>query len=379
MRISPVFISAYRKQNTKSENHTTSPFLSYEKDTVSFKSADYIGEGLKEVDRVIKKDIAPFMRDSKDLYLNVAKIGMAAQESLKSVRKGEMELFNLKSDLLQDSQNPLYPKVKKYLEKAESYETNVKNYDRLLERSKSEMYNTPEIKEGVQELKSLIYKPNRDLNALKRFKSAYEDSNEDLNSLLQNISLKNMNPIIFKRVQNLNNRFITAGYYMLITPYNDSVKLLAERNALEQDSKKTSRNIFDLIKRSEKLQENAQRISESTKLYYGNKQKIAKFASRVKYFETVIPEPKELEKEYLKYMDTCKDIAKNRNAKLEKDYLDNFAPVLSEIDFDSVDELLNSQDKKAQEIQSMIYKIKQELINKNNEDFMKSYGMYRED
>lgn len=379
MRISPVFISANRKQNTKSENHTTSPFLSYEKDIVSFKSADYIGEGLKEVDSIIKKDIAPFMRDSKDLYLNVAKIGMTAQESLRAFRKEETELFNLKLDLLQDSQNPLYPKVKKYLEEAERYETNVRNYDRLSEMSKSEMYNTPEIKEGVKELKSLIYNPNRDLKALKRFKSAYEDSNDDLNSLLQNISLKNMNPLIFKRVHSLNNRFIAAGYYMSITPYNDSVKLLTERKALEQDSKKTSRNIFDLIKRTEKLQENAQRISDSTKLYYENKQKMAKMASYVKYLESITPSPKELEKVYSDFKNKCKDIAQSSRTRFEKDYSDNFAPGLSEIDFDSIDELLNKQDKKAQEIQSMIDKIKQELINKNNEDFMKSYGMYRED
>ena len=109
MKIFPVSLSVYKNQ--KSNNiKTTSPVnmppnLNAQKDTVSFKALkNMVQMQIDELDKNIKNNIDPFMQDSRELYLGIGKIGLAAQ-NIKDTFENEannlfhkqMEIFDIKN------------------------------------------------------------------------------------------------------------------------------------------------------------------------------------------------------------------------------------------------------------------------------------------
>lgn len=374
-------VYSYKQNKTNNNNNIQNSSLrySYQTDSVSFKSLGYLKDGLDYVDNIIKTDIAPFMKDSKNLYLNAAKIGLNAQESLNAYKKLETDLLNYKMDLRFDTKNPIEQKVEKYLQSAKKYENNMLDYDRLSSISNLENYNTPEIKSELKEYRALVFAPDKDLQELKRFTSSYEDNLVSLASLLDNVTLRNTNPAVVKRLETAQKRFMGAIYYMNIAPYNEAMKLIKERNALEKDALNKPRDIYAITKRLDKLQQNAQSLSETINVYYEKKDNMAKFIEASKHYELLTPSPDDLKQLYSKMIMDCKELERSNTASFEKEYSQNFEQKLSGINLDRIDETLNIQNEKAKKIQSMIDDIKQEFINKNNAEFFKSHGLQDED
>jgi len=156
MKIFPVSLSVYKNQ--KSNNiKTTSPVnmppnLNAQKDTVSFKALkNMVQMQIDELDKDIKNNIDPFMQDSRELYLGIGKIGLAAQNIKDTFENEANNLFHKQMEIFDIKNNPYVKKYKKYTSRETEFKDNIKKFNQLLSVSQIPMYDKPHIKNAFEQ------------------------------------------------------------------------------------------------------------------------------------------------------------------------------------------------------------------------------------
>lgn len=372
--ISPV---SFKLFNTKSNNKQTvrnaHVNMSYSKDTVSFKSLkNMLQVNFDELEKTVKYDIEPFMADSRDLYMSVGKLGYDTQETLKIFHQKESDLMNLKIDKTNQDSNPYTAKYKKYSVPFNEYTSNLREYNGYLQTSKLEMYDTPELHSKLNKA-SALYKENPEIEKIKPLMLMEKEAFNEIDTEFEKIKLENSNKNLFEKLRNLREQLTGAQYYMVVTPYNDAVKL---KMAAEDISKSLSNpKISPLTKLDniERANNTAYKILETKKLFYKNKESMKKFVQESK--DNVLPSQAEIESAYGKLNKSCETVYKNTFEKVSDFYQREYVGKKSSVNLKSLSMTIKEQKKANSEIQQIINKIKQDFITKQNEEVMKKWNL----
>lgn len=371
--ISPV---SFKLFNTKSNNKLTAQKapvnLSYPKDTVSFKSLkNMLQVNFDEFEKTIKYDIEPFMADSKDLYMAVGKFGYNTQETLKIYGQNEAALLNYKLDKTNPSINPYTAKYKKYSDPFNEYTSNLREYNNYTQTAKLELYNKPELHSKLEKASALC-KENPEIEKIKPLMLMEKEAFNKIDADFEKINLKNSNKGLFEKLQNLREQLSSAQYFMVITPYNDAVKL---KMTAEDISKSLSNPKISPLKKLESIEKannTAYKIAETKNLFYKNKESMAKFVLENK--NNVLPNISEIESAYKDLNKKCDEVYKNAFENVSDFYKRNYIDSKVSVNLKSLNKTLREQKKANSEIQQVINKIKQDFITKQNEEVMKKWN-----
>ena len=127
-------------------------------DTVTFSARrSSVERDLENLEDSFNNQVVPFMKDSKELYTSVAKIGYAAQEAMKPYKKLSNDLFQyqLNLSLYNTPENSKYSRALKIVS---DYDTNVRNYNYIKKMSQNDEYKNPKLAKKVNAAEKMFLK-----------------------------------------------------------------------------------------------------------------------------------------------------------------------------------------------------------------------------
>lgn len=372
MKISPIFQNlSYRKNNNK--NNTVHILNNVSKDSVSFGAAKNIVQvNLEELDEVIEKDVIPAMQKSKDFWIAIGKIGYNAQETLKVFSEEEKSLMFHKLKLQDKGNNEIVKKYRRYINCAYDYNDNFRQLKSLKKMAELPIYAKPEILESISSAEKL-YTPTIQTDSILALEKSFDMAYETLSNKLDRINLSNTNIELYKRRENLKEQLSEAQYFMLVSPYGDSAKIIEKRNEIKKNINSNNVPLYDALKDIENLRLKADKIAESAEFFNQNIKDMNTFIQQNEKNPLSLNSD-DIKSEYSKIKNNCNIIFDNMVKELETNCEKHYANLDEIVNIAKIYRLIKKQKEANIRIQNKINKIKQDYITKQNEEFMKNNG-----
>lgn len=379
MKILPITLSFTNNKKSQKINQSTPLNPSYQSDSFSFKGLrDVTSTEMMELDNTIENEISPFMKDSKELYLSVAKIGFNAQETLKLFSQKEQELFNHKLDVKNIENNQMAKKLKPYTDRMTSYIDNIYEFSKLEESSSLPMYNTPQMRKSIEAARAVVLQENDEVLKLKPLFDLYNDVNSDLDFDLTALTLTAVDKNLSIKHGELSESLSNAQFYMFMTPYNDAVKSVMKRDEIKKVIDDKSVSAFTKLKNLQVANRIANKVVEDKEHFYKQKDNMLKFAEANKDYKKNTPNKSVIENTYKKMTEKCDELAKKQFSKLSDFYKKEYEGKKIKIDLNFIDKKLKEQKAANEAVQSLIIKIKEDYYTKQNDEVLKLMG-YNQD
>ena len=321
-------------------------------DTVTFSARRSIVErDLENLEDSFNNQVVPFMKDSKDLYTSVAKIGYAAQEAMKPYKKLSNDLFQYQLNLSfnNPSKNSKYDRA---LRIVSDYDTNVRNYNYIKKMSQKDEYKNPKLDKKVNAAEKMFLK-NRHIENLRLFYNFYNDSVDGLNKKLLTFTLKNASKENYDKYVSLKDKFYESVVCAMAIPYSDAVKAQKSIAQIKHSVADPNTSIFDNLENIDKTQRQVDSIIERKKWFYENKSQIKKFVEDNAGIEKSVPDNDELI-ELFKDLKNKSDVVSKRykelTAKYYKGTMELYRPKL-----DRLEKLVEKQRKVNKEMLDMLH------------------------
>lgn len=351
MKISAV---SFRHQNMLKYNNNTNFLPVYSKtsaDTVSFSARKNIVDiSLENLEDSFNNQVLPFIKDSKDLYISVAKIGYAAQEAMKPYKKLSNDLFQyqLGLSLYNTPENSKYGRALKIVS---DYDKNIGNYNYIKKLSQRDEYKNTRLEKKVNAAEKL-FTNNKDMDNLRLFYNFYRDSADALNKKLYTLTFKNASKENFDKYMHLKDKFDECIVYAMAIPYSDSVKVQKSIADIKRSASDPTVSVLDRLKNIDKTQRQVDSIIERKSWFYENKSQIKKFVEDNAEIEKSVPDKYELIQLYKDLKEKSDDISKRYRELISKYYngtMELYAP-----DLDKLEKLTESQRKVNKEMIAML-------------------------
>lgn len=362
MKIFPVSLSVYKNQ--KSNNiKTTSPVnmppnLNAQKDTVSFKALkNMVQMQIDELDKNIKNNIDPFMQDSRELYLGIGKIGLAAQNIKDTFENEANNLFHKQMDIFDIKNNPYVKKYKKYTSRETEFKDNIKKFNQLLSVSQIPMYDKPHIKNAFEQAKNTAYfESNDEIEKIKPLTNYFNNSYKELNDKISNVTFQKNNPDLFEEILKTKDILMNAQYFMFITPYHAAVKLKMKKDEIEKDMNNPKNGLLKNLDTVDRLHSVSDSVIKSTKIYYKNKSSIETFVYQYNDIHAVLPSENEIKSAYKKLLDKSNELLKEQFSNTDEFYQKEYKDKKVTINLQKIDKTLKMQKKIIRELQKLVEK-----------------------
>ncbi len=336
---------------------------------VSFKAAPAIlKSGLNELDGLINNEITPFMKESRDLYIETGKIGYRAQEAVNFITMKENELFQHKFAVQNPENNLLAPFAGEYLTPLKEYNRNKTDFENIEKMSRLPMYDTPELKEKITAAKEFLSKEENEFEKILPVGDYLENAYKKLGKELDEVGLKS-DESLFKKFKNAKEQQLSAQYFIFITPYNDAVKLKLKREDINSSLKNPAISLYTKMENIEKARESAEHITKDKEIFYKNRADMEKFVSENK--NALPPSVDEINDGYSKLREKCDGIFEKYAEKAGDFFLNN--PENIDFDPEKAQNFLQKQRKINDGLYAVIDRIKADYIAEQNKDFYEKF------
>lgn len=363
MQIAPIISNVFNFKKTNSRNKIT-----YSNYPVSFKNTPPILKSeLNNLNETIK-ELDPFLKDSRDLYIETGKIGYRAQEAMNLFTLKENELMNRKFSLKNSKDNPLHPAAAKFFELANENDNNLRNFENIKRLSKLPMYENSILQEKIDNAEKGVFSQNSEFEKIKPLSSFIKNTYEQIDDKFEKINIRD-DKELFKKFKNAKEQFTSAGYFMFVTPYNEAVKLKIRRDEIKSMIENPSINLHSKLKIIENAQKSAEKIIKDTELFYKNRDEMEKFVDETK--TQLPPSSDEIIDAYEKMTHKCNDIFTNHIKKANDFYNEKFNR--RDINTFEAEKTLYHQKKTNDELYKLIDKLKTDFFSSKNEEFYKQW------
>ena len=364
MNISPVsfnFLSSKNRVSNSNKNLCSSDRLfNLSKDTVSFGSCQNIVQrAFDEINESVNNEIMPVVAESKDLYISVGKIGYNAQEILKYFGKEENDYFRYKLGLWDESKNPYYLKYRRFLDAIKDYKDNEREFKRLQDMASRPLYNKSDILEVINSSKSLYEKESPLCPILPIF-DAYELAKSSALNKIDDIFLANKDERLTAYYKTLREQYSCASYYMMISPFGQSQKLIKDKENFEKEINNPKVSILDKMRKIDSFNHSIASIKDLLPIYADNKSDMQKFVENNQNITTFSID--NITFAYLNMKKECSDIFDNAFEKFDSYVQDNYSDVDLIVDWDEIHKSLKCQKIVNMKIQKLVNQIKQDYI-----------------
>lgn len=317
----------------------------------------------EDLDSSVNKEIVPFVKDNQQLYYDVGKIGYVLQHVVQLKKKNETDLFQYKFDqnLMGFLKND--DELSKIISSAEKFDIYKRDYDRFVKMASMPLYSENiQLKNKIDDV-TLLYKDNDILNQISLVSNVYKKSIENLQDSLDNITLENLYPEVFKQTKDYNDKYMKAIAFTCLNPCYDGLKIINEMNKIKNELKSKDINYLPILNRLEYLQSQYYKIIENKKSFYENKPDIEKFVFENKNIENSLLKDDNLNQVY----DALKVECDKKVSELYKNFkseIDTGLGFNQNIDFLQCENLLQRLVKANSEIAEIFDSIKKSYIAK---------------
>lgn len=379
MKILPITLNFKNNKQLQKTEQSKSLHLSNPVDTVSFKGLiEMTKSEMNELNTSINIEVTNFMNENKDLYHSVGKIGFSAQETLKLFTQKESTLFQHKLKLIEPENNQSAKKFMPYIDRMNNYMNNIYEFSRLEEHSTLPMYDTPEMRKKIEKARAIVLQENAEVLKIKPLKDFYNDVYSDVDKELNSQSLVNENKDLSKTIKDLNERLISAQFYMFMTPYNDAAKAVLKRDEIKKVFEDKSVSWMTKLSKIQSANNLTDKVVTDILQFNKHKNDMQKFADDNKDYLKTTPDKSTIENVYKKINARCDELAKRHFSKINGFYKKEYENKNVKIDCKIIDKTLREQKEANSEIQELIIKIKEDYYKKQNDEVLKAMG-YNQD
>ena len=355
MRIFPIvqnYGTAVQYKNNRVVQNKQIPFAS----GGSYNMGAITEHRLKELKTVIDTEIRPNYENNRDLYIRLAKIGYDSQEKLKRINYYETKLMHTK---LSAPDNPEFKKVQELLKPYETYQNNIKEFERTEEFVKTRpIYKTDEILNAIEKSRPKIYRDREEFEKLTPLYERFSKEKIKLDNDLEKIISKN-NPEFFAKIQKLNDENKEAVLLFMISDFQESADIIKEYEDIVKAGRDKKNSPLVIYERTEKLahiidnllydRDKKERINNEIKDYIENH----------KNYEKENLSAEEIEKEYKNLIKQAQTAISRSGKTLENklpEYQTQISPRIS-------DRAIKAQARAIKHINNLIQQEKEKMYN----------------
>lgn len=320
-----------------------------------------------EFESEFDEKIVPFMNDSRTLYIETGKIGYNAQQVVNFVKFKENQLFQYKLNIQDAAKEKLHPGAKLALDAMEQYEQNKRTFASIEKMSNLPIYNKTGLKSKIAKAKSDEFLENNEFEKIKPITDYIRSQENNFENKLSSINLKNSGKI-YQKYTDTNECLLSAQYFMLITPYNDAMKLKLQRDEFQKTLKSPKININTGLDRLDRMQKSADKIINQKEFFYNGRENMKKFVDTNRNRQ--LPSIQEFNDVYENLKQKCNSTAQDFIKDANNFYREN----VKNINFDpeKAKNTLNRQKAVNDELFAIIDEAKTAYLAEHNKDFYKS-------
>ena len=329
-------------------------------------------ENLECIKSNFDENIGPFISDSRILYNEVGTIGYNAQLVLNKVNKLNEELSRKQRIALEFFEDNCSDDFGKYFDRFSKYEENVRVFNRYEEFSQKPIYENPELTKKIEDAKK-YFQRNEIIETIRPIHENYVESRSSVLDIFGDVSLQKSAPEIFEKLKEVKDVHSSAAYFMIVTPYQQAVKLRDEIANVSNELANPKDNLMKTYFRIGKLDEQVYTLNSSKNTFYENQDNMKQFVDKYKKSKYQMLDVDTVENTYKNLENNV--LLKSKNEYLQiKDSVNNSSlKDLSEHELQKLDKSLEKQSSLNDEIFDMISKIKTDYIMKQNEEFYKKH------
>lgn len=333
---------------------------------------NFFKENIECIKSNFDENIGPFISDSRVLYNEVGTIGYNAQLVLNKVNKSNEELSRAQRMALIGFEDSCSVDFGKYFDRFAKYEENVRAFKRHEEFALKPIYENPELTKKINDAKKYFLK-NEIIDEIRPIHEKYVQGRNSVFDLFGQVSLQKFAPDIFEKLKDIKDIHSSASYFMLVTPYQQAIKLRDEIANISKELANPKDNLMKTYFRIGKLDEQVYTLNNSKNTFYENQDKMKQFVDKYKKSKYQMIDVATIENAYKNIEYNVLTNSRNQHLQVKKAVNNSSLKALSEDALKELDVLIEKQASLNNEIFGMINEIKTSYIMKQNEEFYKKH------
>lgn len=370
MKIQPLSFRFVNKSANQKINSQIFPNYNHRlsNDTVNF-SGNYIQDAYDDLNETVNNKIIPFYNDNKETYQELIGIGNKYYSVFDQFTKSELDLILKKSSYQNPNPDESLEPFQPFVERGYSQEETVSNYKNLKSVLSDDFYAQKELQEALNQADLVMGTQNPEMMKIQPLYDKYKETFISIQQYNDTQTLKLENEPLSDKLDEIRKTTLTANAYIFLMPIRDIAKLVKSTKEIEQELKNPSQSLMKTHKVIEHLQYSADSILNDINNYNFNKASVASFVEKEKQNSVKIPSESDIKSVYASLIENCDNNFQKCIKELNKYYQEEYLNKGVNIDFNSVDKILNQQKTILENLYAMKKSIDQEYINKNNENF----------
>jgi len=310
----------------------------------------------EEFDAMIQNDIEPFIKDSKELYFKIGNQGLKLQELVDLYRTKETGMGVFKCSLFGTINSPKIEKLDELIKTTRLFNHNIDRFLQINNMQNNSKEVSAKLDKKINQNKKYFFvdeMTNNYLNEIKGFVTTKQSLITQFDEDLNKVTLKDINQNLYSDIAKLKDAYMALCYFMMQIPCNDAMSLLKKHSFIKAQIAQNNYNSYEILKFIESAQNEAQRIINDKKLFYANRDDIAKSSVEIEKVISDAPSCHYINSEYDKMLKICMSLKSSYCSKLDK-LAQNIGT--SHFEFhNKIEKMINKQDKVLDELSNIIY------------------------